>query len=149
MHDIVANDDLYELQVKYPESIYSHETAVMLHWLGAGYHSKYHLSVRRNYCIDNAEEQLIKLHYVSEDELSDEYVTIIDSWESNPIRVTNMEKTIVDMFRKDQIMTEVIKEMVNDYIRHRSDKNLLRLKRYAKDFDVLYFVEEEILQHLL
>lgn len=46
-----------------------------------------------------------------------------DSWEFNPIRVTNIEKTFIDTFRTEKFLTFILKEMINDYIR-RSDKDV-------------------------
>src|SRR5699024_5202773 len=92
-------DDLYLLQLKYTKGIYSHETAVMLHWLSTNYPFVYHVSFPRGYHLFNAKEQNIKPYYVEKSELEDEYIETIDSWDSNPLRVTNIEKTIIDILR--------------------------------------------------
>lgn len=38
-------DDLYLLQLKYSESVYSHHTAIMLHWLSTDFPFFYHLTL--------------------------------------------------------------------------------------------------------
>lgn len=80
------------LQLKYSKGVFSHETAVMLHWLSTNYPFVYHVSFPRGYHLISAKEQNIKPYYVSANDLTSEYVDVVDSWDSNPLRVTNLEK---------------------------------------------------------
>lgn len=139
-------DDLYLLQLKYPESIYSHYTAIMLHWLSTDSPFVYHLSFPEDYSLQELEKN-IKAYSMNSNEFIDEYITKLDSWHSNFVRVTNLEKTIVDVFRNEKLMTFVIQEMIDDYI-NRSDKNIQKLIEYAKRFDVMEVIEREILEKI-
>lgn len=142
-----SEDDLYDLQLRYPKGIFSHDTAMMLHELTTFSPFVYHLTFPKGYHLFNAKEQLIEMHYADKSECSEEYIQIIDSWESNPIKVTNLEKTIVDTFRYEKLMTFFVQEMISNYL-YRNDKDVYKLREYAKEFGVMEVVEKEILQHL-
>lgn len=142
--DEVYEDDLYILQLRYPRGIISHDTAMMLHELTTFSPFVYHLTFPKGYHLSDAKEQLIEMHYANENELKEEYIQTIDSWESNPIKVTNLEKTIIDSFRYEELMTFIMKEMIHNYVQ-RKDKNIDRLIDYAKRFKVLEIVEREVL----
>ena len=137
-------DDLYLLQLKYPKGVYSHETAVMLHWLSTSYPFSYHISFPRGYHLTNAKDQNIRPHYLPEKELKDKYVTEVDSWDRNPIKVTNLEKTIIDMMRYEKITPGILEELIDDYL-DREEKNIRRLEEYAKLFKMENLIEERIL----
>lgn len=137
-------DDLYLLQLQYSKGIYSHETAVMLHWLSTNYPFKYHMTFQKGYHLKNATEQNIKPHYFSSAEVSDEYTEIINTWDGNPVRVTNLEKTVIDMLKNKRATPNIINEMISDYV-SRNDKNIKRLIDYAERFNVLDLVREKVL----
>ncbi len=137
-------DDLYIIQLQYPKAVYSHETAVMLHTLSTYSPFFYHLSFGRGYHLSNAKEQHIKPYYISQHQLDNEYIDEMDSWDSNPIKVTNLEKTIVDMLLHTNPMPGIVDEMIDDYVA-REDKNIDKLMDYAYQFDVLNMIKERIL----
>lgn len=142
-------DDLYFMQLKYPKGVYSHETAVMLHTLSTYSPFYFHISFPENYRLgsDKAKEQYIRTYYTPEIERTDEYIEVMDSWDSNPIRVTNLEKTVVDMLRKKVPMPGIVDEMINDYI-DRDDTNIQKLVEYGTRFDVINQIEERILPYV-
>lgn len=142
------DDDLYDLQVRYPMAIYSHDTAMMLHELTTFSPFVYHLTFPKDCFLENLKEQYIEPHYVDEIEIQEKYIQTMDSWEMNPIRVTNLEKTVVDNLRYEKLMTFFIKEMISNYT-DREDKNIKRLVDYAKQYKVLDLVEREILPFVL
>lgn len=94
------------------------------------------------------DDDLYDLQVRHPNELSEEYIQIIDSWELNPIRVTNLEKTIVDSFREQKLMTFIIQEMIDDYIQ-RDPKDVRKLIEYAERFGVADVVGREILPFVL
>ena len=136
-------DDLYLLQLKYPKGVYSHETAVMLHWLSTNYPFMYHLSFPRGYNLINAKNQKIKPYYIVNKALDKEYVDVLDSWDSNPLRVTNLEKTVIDMLVSKTAEPGLVDEMIDDYL-GRADKNIERLKEYGKRCNVEELINETI-----
>lgn len=139
-------DDLYFMQLKYSTGIYSHETAVMLHDLSTYSPFYFHISFPKKYRLgaDKAKKQHIRTYYTSEIERTNEYIEVINSWDSNPIRVTNLEKTVIDMLRKKTPMPGIVDEMINDYI-VRDDTNIQRLQKYGVRFGVSNKIEERIL----
>lgn len=141
--DDLYYDDLYFVQLRYSKSVYSHETAVMLHTLSTYSPFVYHITFSRGYHLANAKERHIKPHYASKHELGDECIEVMDSWDSNPIRVTNLEKTIIDMLRYKRAMPGIVEEMINDYI-VREDKSIDKLMEYGYRFDVLDIIKEKI-----
>ncbi|AZP05403.1 type IV toxin-antitoxin system AbiEi family antitoxin domain-containing protein [Jeotgalibaca ciconiae] len=116
----------------------------MLHWLTTNYPFLYHMSFPRGYHLVSAEQQSIKPYYLSSKELDEEYVVELNSWDSNPLRVTNLEKTMIDMLRYENVTPGLVDEMVDDYL-DREDRNLERLETYAKRFKIEKLVEERIL----
>src|SRR5699024_6732078 len=104
----------------------------------------YHVSFPRGYHLFNAKEQNIKPYYVEKSELEDEYIETIDSWDSNPLRVTNIEKTIIDILRLKNPTPGLVDEMLGDYL-NRENKNIKRLMEYGKKFNVEKILDERIL----
>lgn len=142
--DDVYEDDLYLLQLRYTKGIFSHDTAMMLHELTTFSPFVYHLTFPKGYHLTDAKERLIEMHYANKSECSEEYIQIIESWESNPLKVTNLEKTIVDTFRYEKLMTFFVQEMIGNYV-DRNDKDIQKLIEYAERFGVLDVVEREVL----
>lgn len=145
--DAVYYDDLYLLQLRYSKGVYSHETAVMLHTLSTFSPFVYHVSFEEGYHLLNAKENHIKPYYVNERELSEDCLQVIDSWDSNPIKVTNLEKTIVDMLRYKTPMPGIVDEMINDYVA-RDDANVERLLEYGLRFGIIELIEQRILPYV-
>lgn len=136
-------DDFFMLQLKYPKGIFSHETAVLLHWLSTNYPFTYHISFPRGYHLGNAKDQNIKPYYLSEKELNNNFIQDVKTWDGNIVRVTNLEKTIVDMLRYNQSTPGVIEEMVVSYL-EREDRDIDKLLLYARQFKVENLIEERL-----
>ncbi|GGP09142.1 hypothetical protein [Oceanobacillus neutriphilus] len=69
--------------------------------------------------------------------MNDEDIEVIDSWDSNPLRVTNLEKTVVDMLRYKKASPGIVNEMLGDYFRKSNKQqeiwsNFEDSKPYAK-----------------
>lgn len=139
-------DDLYFMQLKYSKGVYSHETAVMLHTLSTYSPFHFNISFPRGYHLpsETAKEQRIQPYYMAESEFDNKFIELMDSWDSNPIRVTNLEKTVIDMLRYKSPMPGIVDEMINDYIT-RDDKKVSKLVEYGSQFGVMDQIEERIL----
>lgn len=142
--DDVYMDDLYIMQLQYSKGIYSHETAIMLHSLSTYSPFVFHISFPRGYNLMNAKAQQIRPYYVSKKEMSDEYFISMDSWDANPIRVTNLEKTIIDMLLHKEPMPGIVEEMLEEYIK-REDKDINKLLDYGRRFKAYQLVKERVL----
>lgn len=77
-------------------------------------------------------------------ELNDEYIDEIDSWDSNPLRVTNLEKTVIDMLRYQKSTPGLVDEMLDDYM-CRENKKIQRLEEFGKQFNVEKLIHKRIL----
>lgn len=117
------------LQLKYSKGVFSYERAVMLRWLSTNFPFACHVSFPKGYHLINAKEQNIKPHYVPENELNNEYIEVVNSWDSNPVKVTNLEKALIDMLRYNEAILGIINEILDDYL-GREDKNIERLEEY-------------------
>lgn len=144
--DIVDYDDLYFMQLKYPKAVYCYESAVMLHTLSTYSPFTFNLGFAQGYHLQEvlAKKQHVTPHYYPKKELSEEYIDIMPSWDGNPIRVTNLEKTVIDMLRSDDVMLDIVDEMIHDYTA-RQDKNIERLIQYSKEFNLENIIKERIL----
>lgn len=144
--DYLYFDDLYFMQLKYSKGVYSHETAVMLHTLSSFSPFHFNISFPKGYHLrsERAKEQKIHPHYMKKSEFDSRYIEVMNSWDSNPIRVTNLEKTVIDMLRYENSMPDIVEEMIHDYL-GRDDKNIRRLVEYGDTFDVIDQIEERIL----
>lgn len=140
-------DDFYMLQLKYPKGVYSHETAVLLHWLSTNYPFTYHISFPRGYHLGNANDQNIKPYYLSEKELNNDFFQDVKTWDGNIVRVTNLEKTIVDMLRCEDSTPGLFDEIVNNYLSRR-DKNWERLLTYGEFFNIKPLLEKRALKSI-
>src|SRR5699024_11239111 len=100
-----------------------------------------HTRSKRDWSSDVCSSDLPKI------ERTDEYIEVMDSWDSNPIKVTNLEKTIIDMLRKKNAMPGIVDEMINDYI-DRDDTDIQKLVEYGTRFDVINQIEERMLPYV-
>lgn len=128
-------DDLYVLQARSPQLIYSHETALYLHDLTDRDPLAYSVTVPLGYhnrlLIENG------LHvYTVKKEWHTLGVTETVSMYGRPIRLYNAERTLCDMFRQRK---KVDADLLNDGMKRylaRKDKNVPLLLRYAEQFRV-------------
>ena len=90
----------------------------------------------KGYHLKTREEQYIEAHF-STPKFYSLGVIELHSWFGNPLRVTNLERTVIDMLRSPQTLPDIIEEVVSNYS-WSEEKDLARLEDYAR----LYGVEE-------
>jgi predicted transcriptional regulator of viral defense system len=129
-------DDLYIMQLKYSKGVYSYESASMLHGLTTFSPFSYIMTFPKGYHLKTREEQHIEAHFATPKFYS-LGVMELHSWFGNPLRVTNLERTVIDMLRSPQTLPDIIEEVVSNYS-WSEEKDLARLEDYAR----LYGVEE-------
>lgn len=126
----LLQDDEYIFQKRYPEAIFSYNTA--LYFLNLSNRTPYKLEItlsnkKRISC--NYE-----VHYVS-----DKYYGIgiieIESMFGNPIKIYNAERSICDMLRNGDFELELQNTILRNYFRSK-DKDLDKLLEYAKIFKI-------------
>jgi predicted transcriptional regulator of viral defense system len=135
------DDGMYVLQVRYPEAVFSHETALYLLSLAEREPLKYTLTLKTGSNTAGLSKQGIKAYKVK-DALFGEGITEASSPSGHMLRIYNAERTICDLFRsRRNVEIQDLQAAVREYIRMK-EKNLPLLMRYAKAFSVEKIVRQ-------
>lgn len=130
-------DELYMVQSRFSRGIFSHETALDLYSLSTIIPQKIHLSVPANYHIQskNLEEEFVRIHKVK-NEFYELGVAEILSYQGNPIRVYNKERTLCDMWNpRYNAPFETKLDALKDYMREK-DRDPIKLREYREKLNV-------------
>lgn len=133
-------DDLYIMQLKYSKGIYSHESACMLHGLTTFSPFAYIMTFPKGYHLNTRADQYIEAHYAAPQFYS-LGVMELNSWFGNSLRVTNLERTVIDMLRSPYTLPDIVDEVMSNYS-WSEKKNLTRLNDYAQLYKVTHLVRE-------
>ncbi len=124
-------DDLYILQLKNKETVFSYETALYLHGLMEREPERTCVSVKRGYNATHLIKRGIKPYFVRH-ELFDQGVALVKTSYGNEVRVYDVDRTICDMVqRKDEMDIQVFQTALKEYMSG-SRKNIHRLMIYAQ-----------------
>lgn len=134
-------DGLYVIQVRYPEAVFSHETALYLLNLANREPSPFSVTLRTGVNSVGLSKQGIKVYKVKE-ELFCEGTVEVRSPSGHTVRAYNAERTICDLFRsRRNIEIQGLQDAVKTYIRLK-EKNIPLLMRYARAFSVEKIVHQ-------
>ena len=137
------DDEMFNFQVRYKSSIFSHETALYLHVLTDRTPLSYSISIPVGYHSISLNEGGHKIFYVNR-ELFALGVILMKSPHGNEIRTTNLERTICDVLRsRNQVDVQFVNEALKKYLIHK-DRNIDQLYNYAKQFRIQKIVREYI-----
>jgi len=137
------DDEMFNFQVRYKSSIFSHETALYLHVLTDRTPLSYSISIPVGYHSISLNEGGHKIFYVNR-ELFALGVILMQSPHGNEIRTTNLERTICDVLRsRNQVDVQFVNEALKKYLIHK-DRNIDQLYNYAKQFRIQKIVREYI-----
>lgn len=137
------DDEMFNFQVRYKSSIFSHETALYLHDLTDRTPLSYSLSIPVGYHSISLNEGGHKMFYVNRD-LFALGVILMKSPHGNEIRTTNLERTICDVLRsRNQVDVQFVNEALKKYIVNK-DKNIDQLYNYASRFRIQKIVRTYI-----
>ena len=137
------DDEMFNFQVRYKSSIFSHETALYLHDLTDRTPLSYSISIPVGYHSISLNEGGHKMFYVNR-ELFALGVILMKSPHGNEIRTTNLERTICDVLRsRNQVDVQFVNEALKKYIVHK-DKNIDQLYNYASRFRIQKIVRTYI-----
>jgi len=129
------DDGIYELQVRYPKAVFSHETALYLLKMAEREPSQFSLTLESSANSAALSKQDIKVYKVKE-ALVEMGMMEVKTPTGHMVRVYNTERTICDLFRsRRNIEIQDFQEAIKDYVRLK-EKNLPLLMRYAKEFSV-------------
>ena len=128
-------DYLYLLQLRYPQTIFSHETALYLLGLAEREPLQFTVTAKTGYHAKSMNEQNIKVYRVK-DEFLGLGVVKVKSPAGHVINAYNAERTICDLLRnRNNVEIHDLHSALKAYIRS-SDKNIPQLMRYSKELRV-------------
>lgn len=130
-------DELYMVQSRFSKGVYSHETALELYSLSTNIPKSVHLSVPKNYHIQkqNLEEDFVRIHKVK-NEFFELGIVEISSYQGNPIKVYNKERTLCDMWNPRYNATfETRLEALKDYMKDKN-RDPIKLREYREKLNV-------------
>lgn len=129
------NDEMFLLQARFPQAIFSHETALYILDMANREPLQFTITVKHGYHNDNLKAQGVKVYSVKP-ELYELGVVKVLSPNNHELKVYNAERTICDVIRsRSNIEIQDMQTAMKEYIR-RKEKNLPLLMRYAKMFRV-------------
>lgn len=134
-------DGLYVIQIRYPEVVFSHETALYLLSLANREPSPFSITMKTGKNSAGLSKEGIKVYKVKE-ELFGEGIVEARSPSGHMVRTYNAERTICDLFRsRRNIEIQDLQEAIKTYIRLK-EKNIPLLMRYANAFSIEKIVRQ-------
>lgn len=128
-------DHFYLLQLRYPQIIFSHETAAYLLDMAEQEPLLFTVTVKRGYNTASLKEQNVKAYQIKK-ELLELGITEVISPGGHSVRAYNAERTICDFIRnRSQIEVQEFQTVLKEYVKLKG-KNLPQLVQYAKEFRV-------------
>ena len=129
------DDPLFWMQQRAQKIIYSHETALFLHWMTDRTPIRYSVTVPGSYKASDALKKSCKIYYIKQ-ELIDLGTIEKSSGMGHTIVTYDLERTLCDIIRsRNKIDGQIVIEALKNYARNK-DKDLHRLYKYAGNFGV-------------
>lgn len=128
----IWTDEMYLMQLRFPKTVYSYETALYLHDMSEMEPVPLTVTVPAKYNT-SALIEIAKVYYVKPAWYN---IGICEcmSPDGFPLRVYDRERTVCDIIRKQKYMdSAVFNYALNQYVRSK-EKNYTRLMKYAKGF---------------
>lgn len=128
-------DDAYLLQLRCPQTIFSHDSALFYHDLTDREPLQFTVTAKTGYNPTHLTSTGVKVYTVKKELFGDGCSTAVTSF-GHRVRVYDMERTICDILRsRNSMETQVFQDALKQYAR-RKDKNLHTLMDYAEKFRV-------------
>ena len=129
------DDGMYTIQVRYPEAVFSHETALYLLSLAEREPTQYAVTLRAGTNVAGLMKSGVKVYKIKH-ELFEEGIIRARSPAGHSLRTYNPERTICDLLRsRRNIEAQDMQTAIKEFVRQK-DKNIPLLMRYAKEFSV-------------
>lgn len=129
------DDEMYRLQIKYTQAVFSHDTALFLHDLTDRDPLQYSVTVKAGYNAKNIKDSGAKVYSIKKD-LYDLGLITAKTPFNRVVKTYDMERTICDIVRsRSQMDIEILTDALKRYTK-RKDKNLSQLMRYADKFRI-------------
>lgn len=134
-------DGMFVIQVRYPQAVFSHESALFLLNLANREPSPFSITLKTGTNTAGLSKQGIKVYKVKE-KLFYEGIIEAHTPSGHLVRTYNAERTICDLFRsRRNLKIQNLQEAVKTYLRLK-EKNIPQLMRYAKAFSVEKIVRQ-------
>jgi hypothetical protein len=134
-------DGMYVLQTRYPEAVFSHETALYLLNLSGREPTQYSVTLRTGTNSAGLAKPGVKVYKVKT-KLFGEGIIETPSPSGHTLRVYNAERTICDLIRsRRNVEIQDLQTAMKEYVRLK-EKNIPLLMRYAKAFSVEKIVRQ-------
>ena len=128
-------DDLFVLQLRCPNAIFSHETALYLHGLTDREPFVPSVTVKTGYNPSHLTKDGVKVYTVKSDLHEIGKVTLNTPF-GHVVPAYDMERTVCDVLRsRSSLEVQTVQDALKLYVK-RNDKNLHRLTDYARRFHV-------------
>lgn len=128
-------DEMFAMQKKYSNLIYSHESALFMHDLSDRTPFEYSATVPSGYKVVSNIADRFKIYYVKK-ELHELGVILLKSSFGNQIRVYNIERTICDIIKsRSRVDIQILNEALKRYVKIKSSDYSL-LMDYAKKLNI-------------
>ena len=135
------DDDMYVVQVRYPEAVFSHETASYLLNIAEREPTQYAVTLKAGTNSTGLISYGVKVYKIKH-ELFEEGIVDALSPSGNKVRAYSPERTICDLLRsRRNIEIQDLQAAIKSYVRLK-DKNIPLLMRYAKAFSVEKIVRQ-------
>ena len=129
------DDGMYVIQVRYPEAVFSHETALYLLNFAEREPVQYSLTLKAGTNAVGLTKEGVKVYSINI-KLFEDGIIQARSPSGKNVRTYNLERTICDLFRsRRNIDNQELHSAIKDYVRLK-EKNIPLLMRYAKVFSV-------------
>ncbi len=134
-------DDAYLLQLRCPQIVFSHDSALFYHDLTDREPLQFTVTAKTGYNPTHLTSTGIKVYTVKKELFAEGCSTTSTSF-GHQVRVYDMERTICDILRsRNSMETQVFQDALKQYTR-RKDKNLHKLMDYAEKFHVEKLVRQ-------
>ncbi len=134
-------DGLFVIQTRYPQAVFSHETALYLLGLAEREPVTFSLTMKSGTGSSRLAKQGLKIYKIKEELFGEGIIETLSS-SGHTVRTYNAERTVCDLFRsRGNIEIQDLQAAVKTYVRLKN-KNIPQLLRYAQAFSVEKFVRQ-------
>jgi predicted transcriptional regulator of viral defense system len=129
------DDGLFVLQTRYPNAIFSHETALYLLGLGEREPSPYSITLKTGTSSATLSKEGVKVYKIKSG-LFDLGLDSANTPAGHIVRIYNRERTVCDLIRsRNGIEIQEIQTAIKSYVQSKG-RNIPLLMRYAKELSI-------------
>ncbi|MDD2376496.1 MAG: type IV toxin-antitoxin system AbiEi family antitoxin domain-containing protein [Clostridia bacterium] len=132
----VEKDEYYLLQLKYPNVVFSYETALYFYDMLDRTPIDINVTIPTSYSGSDLKKEKNIVVYYAKGNAYNKGITSIETPCKNVVRAYSIEKTICDIINNDKMIDkQIYLNAIKKYARMK-DKDLILLDKYAKMYDI-------------